>query len=320
MSNWGLSEIWNQSLLEREERPRKERDNIWASELGKAPVDIYLSLRATEPTNPPNPRSLRKFEAGNIWEWIMSLILLRAGILKSDQAWCSYQYPGLLEVTGKADFIAGGVPDITKANLEELNMPEVFIKAGANIFNYLLEKYPNGLPEQPLEIKSTSSFMFDVYSTKKTASDNHKMQLFHYLKAMDYKQGMIIYISRDDCRMLEVPVYRDSPIEEQYKKHIEEITKYHKDNVQPPLEKPIEYDEVLEKFTKNWKIAYSQYLTKLYGYKDQKEFDDKYTPIVSKWNRVLTRVKDGKDMTEKNKEVLAEIKKEYGELNLTLNK
>ncbi|MEK0326193.1 MAG: hypothetical protein QQN63_10875, partial [Nitrosopumilus sp.] len=250
-------------------------------------------------------RSLRKSEAGNIWEWIMSLILIRSGILREDQTWCSYQYEGLLEVTGKVDFIAGGTPDINRANLEELNMPEIFIRAGANIINYLNEKYPKGLPEQPLEIKSCSSFMFEVYETNKSASDNHRIQLYHYLKALDYKQGTIVYISRDDCRMLEITVGQET--EGEYKSHIEELTTWHAKKELPPLEKPIVYDK--SRFSRNWHIAYSQYLTKLYGYKDQKEFDDKYTPVVSRWNRVLKRGIDGSTVTKKNEEVIKEIEK-----------
>ena len=82
---WGLSEVWNKSLEEQEQRPLSFRDHLWASELGKAPVDLWLKLRAVPPTNPPNPRSLRKFEAGNVFEWIVSLILKRAGILKESQ-------------------------------------------------------------------------------------------------------------------------------------------------------------------------------------------------------------------------------------------
>ena len=44
------------------------------------------------------------------------------------------------------------------------------------------------------------------------------------------------------------------------------------------------------------------YLTKLYGFKDQAEFDDKYTSIVEGFNRVITRIKDGKAMTQNNEE------------------
>src|SRR5258708_20285530 len=103
-SHWGLATAWNASLIDTEERELKVRDNLWASELGKAPIDVWLKMHGTKPTNPPNARSLRKFEAGNVFEWIVSLILKRAGILRESQKWSSFQYPGLLKVTGKPHF------------------------------------------------------------------------------------------------------------------------------------------------------------------------------------------------------------------------
>ena len=79
---WSFFKIWNESLEQREERPPKERQNLWASELGKSQVDVYLKMKGIAPTNPFSARSLRKFEAGNIWEWIVGLVLLRAGMLR----------------------------------------------------------------------------------------------------------------------------------------------------------------------------------------------------------------------------------------------
>ena len=40
---------------------------------------------------------------------------------------------------------------------------------------------------------------------------------------------------------------------------------------------------------------------------NQKEFDDKYKPLVERWNRVIGRIKEDKEMTENNKEALQEM-------------
>ena len=272
-------------------------------------MDVWLKLRAEPITNPPNERSLRKFEAGNVFEWIVSLILRRAGILQMGQKWAAYQYAGLLPVTGKADFIAGGKPDIEKwkSEMEMLDLPEVFFRAGEAIIKHLQEKYPNGLEEMPLEVKSISAFMFDALERRGSASKNHRLQGFHYLKANGYEKTNIVYICRDDLRIREFLVTKE--MEPEYREAIEAISKYHYENEQPPLEEAIVFDEDLGKFAKNFKIAYSGYLTKLYGFKDQAEFDAKYLPIVTSWNRVAQRVKDGKNMTDKNKEALLGIEK-----------
>jgi len=307
---WGIAQIWNESLLDREERPVFPRNRLWASELGKSKVDIWLKLKGEKQTNPPNARSLRKFEAGNIWEWIVELILIRAGILQDAQRWTGYQYPGLLQVSGKLDFVAGGKPDYQKAmgEVENIGLPEVFTRAGKKIISYLQEKYPEGLDTRIIEVKSVSSFMFDALEKTSGSSRNHRLQLFHYLKAENMERGLIVYVCRDDCRMMEISVLNPSTVEDEYRGEIEAITRYYNENEMPPLEQPIVYDEDTKRFSKNWQVAYSGYLTKLYGLKDQMEFDGKYAPVADRFNRVLGRVKEGKDMTEKNKEVLSEIK------------
>jgi hypothetical protein len=306
---WTFGSVWNKSLEEREERPVRPRDHLWASELGKSPVDIFLKLKGEPLTNPPNARSMRKFEAGNIWEWIVGMVLTRAGILLQAQEWVSYQYPGLLEVTGKADFIAGGTPDFDKAKreIDSIGLPDVFKRAFKNIVAHLESNYPNGLHTKVLEVKSLSAFMYDGLERTGKASKIHRLQTYHYLKSKGIERGDVVYVCRDDCRMMEIPVYLNSEVEQEYKDEIATISHYVKMDQMPKLERPIVFDKDLKKFAKNFNVAYSGYLTKLYGFKDQAEFDDRYQPMSEKWNRVLGRVKTGKPMTAANKVYLAEM-------------
>ena len=307
---WGLSEVWNKSLEEQEQRPLSFRDHLWASELGKAPVDLWLKLRAVPPTNPPNPRSLRKFEAGNVFEWIVSLILKRAGILKESQRWSSYQYPGLMKVTGKADFIAGGKPDIRmfEEEVSRMSLPNVFVRAGEKILNYIDQNFPDGLEEMPLEIKSVSAFAFEAMEKKNRSNRVHRLQAYHYLKSENRPRANIVYISRDDLRILEFPVLLNSETEKEYHDTIEALTKSNALDQMPPVEKKIVFEEDYGKFARNFNVGYSNYLTMLYGYSNQMEFEEQINPIVSQWNRVLGRLKAGSNVTEKNKLVLEKIK------------
>jgi len=315
MSNisWGFAQIWNQSLEEgKAERVLEPRNKIWAFEIGGAYVDRFLKMTAVQPSNPFNPRSLRKFEAGNIWETIVGYVLSRAGILIKKQEWLSYQYDGLFPVTGKLDFLAGGKPDYEKVfsviNKEFDWLPEFISRATKKIVQRLQEQYPEGLENIILEIKSCSSFMFEKYEKKDTANPSHKLQLFHYLKAKNMPEGHIVYISKDDARLLEVGVFNPSPIEEEYKKDIEYMTDCVSSNQRPPLEKPIVFDKEWGTFSANYKVGYSSYLTYLYGLQNQKEFDDKYKPTVERWNRVIQRKIDGKEFTDNNKMALDEMK------------
>lgn len=311
---WNFAEVWNKSLEREKERPLEKRDHLWASELGKSPIDVFLKLRAEEPTNPPNARSRRKFVAGNIWEDILKMILTRAGILITDQERCEYQYEGLMKVTGKLDFKAGGKPDYEKSKqaLEELRdsgiVSEDIIQGGIDIVEYLSKEFPEGLPTKILEIKSVSAFMFDGIESRSKSLKIHRIQLYHYLKSLNEEKGDIVYICKDDCRMIQIPVsLNDEEVEKEYKQAIETISRYHFADEQPPLEEPVIWDEDLGKFAKNFNVAYSMYLTKLYGFKDQAEFDDKFTAVSASWNRVITRIREGKDMTANNEEKLAEM-------------
>lgn len=311
--SWSFASIWNSSLdAGREERVLEPRERIWASEIGGAMIDRWLKMKAVTPTNPPNSRSQRKFEAGNLWENIVGHVLSRAGILIESQEWLKYQYDGLLPVTGKLDFMAGGNPDYDKATnaIQEFNwLPKFITSATLNIVNTLKQQYPNGLKNIILEIKSCSSFMYEVYEKKGTASPQHKCQAFHYLKAKNMDEAHIVYVSRDDARILEIGVTNPSPVEDDYKKDIETITGYIKRDEKPPLEKPLVFDETLGKFSANWKVAYSQYLTMLYALENQMAFDNTYKPIAERFNRVLGRIEDGEKMTENNLKAIDEMTK-----------
>jgi len=321
-TSWTFYECWNSTLEKREERKIEPRDRIWASELGGSMVDRYLKMTGVKPTNPPNPRSLRKFEAGNIWEWIVGLVLKRAGILLDSQGWVQFQYPGLLQVTGKLDYLAGGQPDWSKAKEEihKFGFPDFFTRVGGAIVDYLSNKHPFGLDETVLEIKSCSSFMFERYEATGKANPNHVLQTYHYLKAKNLPEGHIVYISKDDVRMLEIAVFNPSPIEEIYKRDIQMMTDAVNSKQQPILEKEVEFNEVTGRFNHNWKVMYSQYLTMLYGYKDQKEFEDKYRPLMAKWNRVLGRCVEDKNMTQLNLDVIEGIQKVFPNFNELVKK
>jgi hypothetical protein len=308
--DWGIAGVWNSSLNRVSARTYEPRDYLWASELGKAPVDVWYALQGTVPTNPPNARAQRKFEAGNVFEWIISLMLKRAGILVDEQVRCEYQYPGLLKVTGKCDFIAGGEPNFAKAiaELKALDMPEVFINAAEAMKDYFEKKFPTGLKPKPIEVKSLSAFMFEALLARNEASKNHRLQCFHYLKSLGYEKGSILYVCRDDLRIMEVPVLNGGRFEEEYKEVVAEHSGYFQRGETPPLEQPIVYDPDVAKFAANWKIGYSMYLSMLYGLKDQGEFDSKYKSTPPRWNRVLNRFRKGEKMTKANIEVLKEIK------------
>lgn len=322
--SWSIAETWNKALEAGEERPLKPRTRIWASEVGGSYIDRYLKMKAIPPSNPFDNRSKRKFEAGKLMEGLVKLIMVRAGIFQASQEWLSYQYPGLLEVTGKLDIVAGGTPDVAKAKqvVDELQLEEWFgegfVRASLAVIAYLQQKYPQGLPHKIIEVKSTSAMMYDVRA-RRGADPHHRNQLFHYLKAKNMKEGSLIYISKDDLRLQEFVILNPSTAEDDYRRDIEQMTAYIAKDEMPPLEPEILFDPNEIRFSKNWRVEYSGYLTKLYKYQTPSDYADQIEPIVGRWNRVLARIKDGKDMTANNLEALAEIERHSPQYLNTIN-
>ena len=307
--NWSFGKIWNDSLEMREEKPLTPRENMWASELGGAYLDRYLKMKAVPMTNPPNPRSLRKFEAGNLMEWVVGLILKRAGILTTSQEWVKYQYtfPYRLSVTGKLDYLAGGKPNYDTAAIKDLGLPTLFDRATDAIVQYFQEKYPEGLKPTILEIKSCSSFTYEKYE-KGIADPKHVLQAFHYLIAKDMPEAHIVYICKDDLRICEIGVFNNPETEALYKTDIDNMTNFIKKNIQPDKEPEILFDG---RFSQNWKVSYSSYLTKLYGYKNQMEYEEKYKPMIASWNRTFGRMVNKDKMTPLNLATIKEIEKTF---------
>lgn len=307
---WSFYQIANDAAT-KQIRETKPRDYLWATDLGNAPVEVYMKMMGEQPTNPPNDRSMRKFHAGDIWEFYAYLVLYFAGVLKSNQDHLEFQYPGLLKVTGRQDFLAGGTPDWEKARAAVKVFPMTDpIKDYFERMITLFEQTYDGKPlkEIVIECKSVGSFMWPKYEKMGRPSLDHEIQIYHYLKAQNMEEGHIAYISKDDSLMLEFGVFNPGKTEEEYKKRIELLTGYYNAKQMPPLEEEVLFDKDTGKFTKNWKIEYSNYLTKLYGYKTPEDYRLRWDGEVAQFNRTIGRIVGDKNMTALNKEVIEKMK------------
>lgn len=305
----GIAEGWNAGFADQAEWEMKPRDYLWASELGNSPIDLYLRLKGTPPSNPPNDRAKRKMGAGVDWEYTIEQILNSAGILLETQVNCQHQYEGLMRVSGKLDFLIGGKADIKKAN-EYLVAGRKYIspnreRAAARAIEHYAKKYSEGFEPMPIELKSISDYaMEEMEKSNKPVARNVK-QLIHYLISKGYKRGVLSYLNRNDERMMEFVIELTPENEAEYKKVIETISRYYYANETPPKEKYLIWEN--GKFSKNLNVSWSNYLTMLYGFKEPREYDEIYGKKATNWNRVLNRVKAGAKMTAKNEEILVQI-------------
>ena len=307
---WSFCHIWNQTLeAGRADKPLFPRNHIWAGELGGPYLDRYLKMTAVVPSNPPNARAKRKFEAGNLMEWIVKLVLTRAGILQQAQEWVSSQV-GETQITGYLDFQAGGHPDYEKAlhKIDLIGLPDFFGRAARAIIEHLRKEYPDGLREILLECKSCASMMLTKYQSS-GPDRRHALQLYHYLRAKEIQEGHLVYISRDDLLMEECLVPQPAePWETRYCEDAATMHNFLQAKQRPPLEEEVFFDWETNKFSKNWRVEYSNYLTMLYGYAEPIDYRDRWDKPVAQWNRVVGRVAQGKQMTKLNLEVLAAIR------------
>lgn len=311
--NWTLAKVWNESITKRTDRPVEPRNRIYASELGRSDIDIFLKLKGTVPSNPPNERSFRKFAAGDAFEWFVRLVLVRSGIYIASQTPVKTTLENCIEVSGKLDFIAGGVPRYSEAQEEIdrlialLELPDVFHQISTNIIEYFKNNYPNGLDEKILEVKSVASFGYERIEKTNKPFAGHDLQNFHYAYGLQ-KEGAICYICRDDMRMYEIPILpNDQKLLARYKEKIERVSKHYIEDVQPEKEPVVVFDQDMGRFSKNFNVEYSPFLFTLYEIERPDLYDEKYSPMIERWNRVLGRIKEGKDMTDNNNEALEEI-------------
>ena len=323
MNNWSLSQIWNQALTSVPRRELEPRDYIWASELGGSFYDRYWKMKGRQPTTPPNVRALRKFEAGNLVEWVILQVLARAGVLRGTQE--HFTLDGVINVTGRLDFQAGGeiqVPDYS-------DLPETFQGIAQSTIEQLKEKFPDGLADVNIEVKSCAGSMFDKYTL--APAPQHGLQAFVQAIATN-RPTLLVYVSRDDLRIVE---WKIMPKSEKYQKLLDkdlekmaEIIKIRIDFKEPgnfiTHRDLLKFKEPLlvwsgGKFSSNWKIEYSNYLTD-YGYERPDEYSEPAKSISRRLNNIVKKLKEGKELTKVNFATLDECYAFYPEAEDIINK
>ncbi len=318
-SKWSVASVWNKALEASPKRTYEPRDRIWASELYNSDIDLVLKMRGEQPTNPPDSRALRKMDAGRMFEDFVDNVLRRAGILQSTQDRVSFHEENMIEVSGKIDFLAGGTPDMEQLQklIDEIEDDSSFTK---RLLVQVRDNFSHTeLEEKIIELKSASLFAYNKVEATGKALRGHGLQAFHYAYNLK-KPTYIVYICRDDMRMLEIEISPDNKeLEAEYLEKIKTISQYHKSGELPPPEPLIDYDFDDGKFSKNFRVEYSPYLTMLYNFKTPAEYDEMFAKRVIAWNGVMKRIRDGKEMTKLNQERLAEIKEFGFDLDVIIN-
>lgn len=332
---WDFAQLFGEAIRSLPERPMVKRNYIYASELGLDYCTRYLKMHAHPFSNPYNDRTKRKFMSGQIFEWIVYLILSVTGILKAKQLKGSVELPGLLRVSGKLDFVAGGeVVDWEQSRQEMKTIQRLFalsfsdmppiIEHSVDRILFRMEQMFSRVPlrEYIMECKAVSAFVSDLIEKSNKPRAGHPLQTLHYLLAnKEIPEGFIGYINKDSFEYNQFLVQPTKDLLKQYRDDVKTMTDYYNNSGKnflknmPPKSPEVVFEEASFRFVKSNGAEYTPYLTMLYGYKNIDEFKERWQKPLNSWNYTFKRVVLGKNLTPTNKEAIIEAKKVFPEFD-----
>lgn len=307
---WGFSDIFMEMFRCYDDgRPMTPRSHCYASEIGGSFFDRYLKMQAHKFSNPYNERSKGKMLAGKFFEGFVKLVLVGTGILKAQQTRSDIELPGCLKVSGKLDFIAGGVINWVEARGKAEKIKELFQYCFDDLYPFfkhmtdkILTRFENLFGNAPLEemiveVKSVSGFVYELIKRSGKARRGHPLQSFHYLLGnKKIRRALLLYVSRESCEMQEMFIERTKELAKEYKEDVATMTMFYNKSIGknymkhlPPKDLEVIFEEATFRFAKNNKVEYSPYLTLGYGYKNIDQFKEQWDATISKWNRAFRR-------------------------------
>ena len=285
------------------------RNYISASDIGKAYIDRYYKMKGFAPTNPYDERVLRIFDAGKLFEWIVGRSLAMAGVLKERQSYCEIPASNEnLKVLGYIDYLMGGIANWNEARGR---IKKWLVEFKLDEDNEILEKYSlklidgfekefgdRPIPETILEVKSINSLAFWGHKNRNEDDqfigyDHHRLQLLAYMLAKKLDKGHLLYVSKDDLCLQQVPVLKGGELEEKFWVDVKQMSEYFSTDTTPSPLPELVFNKQKNVFELNWEVARSLYLTKIYGYKDKEQFENKKHQELLDVNRAFRHLKDG---------------------------
>lgn len=310
-----------------EDRDLVPRNYLFASELGKSDIDVYLSMNAVAYSNSPGVRARGKFSMGNFFEGAIQNAFRRLGLLvelSPDEKRVRGQIHGLIDVSGKIDILLNGtktpedlkrIKAETERKLSLLIYDDPFIEEELKITiriieGFLAQRKTISFSNQILEIKSSSLMGFSGIIENNTPHDSHGMQAGFYArynKKWNQKSAIILYMCKDDARfqLFEISGSKNDKYQKMLMESWKRKSKNYLDKKQPEKEPLIVVEN--GKFKLNFNVMYSNYLTMLYGFKHQEEYREAYSGKIGSWNRVITRMAKEEKMTKSNEEYIKEM-------------
>lgn len=288
---FSIQTLWNDLITE--DRPAPARDYIRASEIGKPFLDRYLAMKGVPYSNPFQARVKRIFDSGLIFEEAVERVFRLLGVLIDSQTEVVLEKPNMLKVIGHYDQRVGGVIDVEKAKkaIAQENTSEWVKNRASKLLEKLSAENPDGFQTMITEIKTVNSMAFWAHKNINPETgmfkgyDHHKLQLLTYLMATGEEHGRILYISKDDLTLMELGVMRwNEALIERWERDVSTMTRYYKENIEPPKEDDIVYDEHKKLWTYNWMIERSNYFTHITGFETVEQWQEAHKAELKEKN------------------------------------
>jgi len=265
--NWNLSTLVKDLICFNQSDPAP-REEIWASDLGKAHLDTYLKLKGLAYTNPADGNGMFNFFLGKAIENGITQMLLDCGIAHSTQERVEIKLDGCLPIVGKPDVLLEVMDwDETIKNInitsDDSNEERLAIKKEKliELVKGWQEKYPDGLKKTAFEIKSTSEWGFNnaLKVGFRQAYPHYFLQAYTYLIGLGLDEVHLLFVSKGSKMLTEeIVIKRNEELESEWKEEIETISRNHQSNEWPQPETLMSVNG-WGKETLNWKIAYSPF-------------------------------------------------------------
>tara|TARA_Y100000310_G_scaffold270565_1_gene284480 strand:+ start:8320 stop:9276 length:957 start_codon:yes stop_codon:yes gene_type:complete len=305
-NEWGITQVWNEQI-KGQQRPMEKRERIYASEIGKSFYERYQKMNAVPFDTPYNDRTLRKFSAGIWFEDMIGYVLNKIGIVQSMQEYVDIpETKQHLRITGKIDFLAGGIVDwnVARERVKAAEFPEFVQGIAMKLIDDFESKYPKGLDDRIIEVKSVNS---QVFWAKKhylqEAYPHHTMQAYTYARHLK-KMATILYISKDDLTTAEFLVHPKSKVlEEKWLADVTQMSEYIRSGQEPDKPEGVVFDKrkklrfqhknvkhiITGCWTENWEVAWSPYFKLITGFDkvDEDSYMDQVRPVLKEKNEEI---------------------------------
>lgn len=219
-----------QSIVDAAPHEQWDKNRWYATDLGGCMGGAYFKRKGVESTNPPDARSRRIMRMGKMMEDLIVQDIQKA---------------------------LGGDPDIllidTQQRLEDLE------HNASGRLDLLIISRSN--PPILYEVKSVNSKAFWWMAKRDwQPNESHVLQINFYLKHLLPKYpdmlARIMYVSRDDLTIQEVPVMYDEEMSKRSDAKFKLLEKCFQEGVIPPVEPAVVWNEEGRKWGVNWKAKF----------------------------------------------------------------